>query len=98
MHRCCSISPPTNTTAATVHEATWHPHCSIKGAPGAGAQPVALAASAAGGGAPEEALLTVKYLSSPVLLRLQLSDAAARRHFCLQARPSCPNAAPYPVT
>lgn len=53
-------------------------------------QPVALASSGAGGSAAGEALLTVKYLSSPVLLRLQLSDAAARRHFCLQARrPAC---------
>ncbi len=33
----------------------------------------------------EEAALTVKYLSSPKLMRLQLSDAALRRHFLLQA-------------
>lgn len=32
----------------------------------------------------EEVQLTVKYLSSPKLLRLQLQDAALRRHFLVQ--------------
>ncbi|BDA44079.1 probable THO complex subunit 1 [Coccomyxa sp. Obi] len=50
-------------------------------------QPVALASSSGGEGGDvlEEAALTVKYLSSPKLMRLQLSDAALRRHFLLQA-------------
>ncbi|KAK9915708.1 hypothetical protein WJX75_002974 [Coccomyxa subellipsoidea] len=51
-------------------------------------QPVALASSSGGegeGGLLEEAALTVKYLSSPKLMRLQLQDAALRRHFLLQA-------------
>ena len=40
----------------------------------------------------EEAQLTVKYLSSPKLLRLQLQDAALRRHFLVQVHPHPPNA------
>jgi hypothetical protein len=32
----------------------------------------------------EEVMLTVKYVSSPRLLRLQLQDAALRRHFLVQ--------------
>ena len=35
----------------------------------------------------EEVQLTVKYLSSPKLLRLQLQDAALRRHFLVQVPP-----------
>ena len=35
----------------------------------------------------EEVQLTVKYLSSPKLLRLQLQDAALRRHFLVQVLP-----------
>ena len=49
---------------------------------------MALASSSGGegeGGLLEEAALTVKYLSSPKLMRLQLQDAALRRHFLLQA-------------
>ncbi len=52
------------------------------------AQPVALASSSGGegeGGLLEAAALTVKYLSSPKLMRLQLQDATLRRHFLLQA-------------
>ena len=36
----------------------------------------------------DEVTLTVKYLSSPRLLRLQLQDAALRRHFLVQV--GCP--------
>lgn len=48
---------------------------------------MALASSSSGGAADvaEEAALTVKYLSSPKLMGLQLQDAALRRHFLLQA-------------
>ena len=49
-------------------------------------QPVALASSGEGGSPAEEAALSVKYLSSARLMRLQLQDGAARRHFLLQAR------------
>ena len=49
----------------------------------------------------EEVQLTVKYLSSPKLLRLQLQDAALRRHFLVQvihpAVPPPPPAACWPV-
>ncbi len=38
----------------------------------------------------EEVQLTVKYLSSPKLLRLQLQDAALRRHFLVQVAPCTP--------
>ena len=46
---------------------------------------MALASSGEGGSAAEEASLSVKYLSSARLMRLQLQDGAARRHFLLQA-------------
>jgi hypothetical protein len=51
------------------------------------AQPVALASSSGGGGGSvqEDVQLTVKYLASRKLIRLQLQDAALRRHFLLQA-------------
>ena len=51
-------------------------------------QPVNLASSSGSsdeaGSMAEEVQLTVKYLSSPKLLRLQLQDAALRRHFLVQ--------------
>ena len=43
----------------------------------------------------EEVQLTVKYLSSPKLLRLQLQDAALRRHFLVQVHPHPPPNAPF---
>lgn len=54
-------------------------------------QPVGLSSSAsasedAAASMADEVALTVKYLSSPKLLRLQLQDAALRRHFLVQAR------------
>ena len=52
-------------------------------------QPVGLSSSSSSsseevGSMAEEVTLTVKYLSSPRLLRLQLQDAALRRHFLVQ--------------
>jgi len=50
-------------------------------------QPVNLSSSSTDeeqGSMDEEVQLTVKYLSSPKLLRLQLQDAALRRHFLVQ--------------
>ena len=44
----------------------------------------------------EEVQLTVKYLSSPKLLRLQLQDAALRRHFLVQVHPHPPQCALLP--
>ena len=47
----------------------------------------------------EEVQLTVKYLSSPKLLRLQLQDAALRRHFLVQVHPHPPPPMrPSPIT
>ena len=49
---------------------------------------MALASSSgenAGSSMQEDVQLTVKYLSSRKLIRLQLQDAALRRHFLLQA-------------
>ena len=54
-------------------------------------QPVNLSSSSGSsdeaGSMAEEVQLTVKYLSSPKLLRLQLQDAALRRHFLVQVLP-----------
>ena len=54
-------------------------------------QPVNLSSSSGSsdeaGSMAEEVQLTVKYLSSPKLLRLQLQDAALRRHFLVQVPP-----------